>query len=346
MTADQIQSIVRAGAVPGNTGKIELVETHISWVILTPDFAFKLKKPLTFGFLDFSTLEKRHFFCLEELRLNRRLAPEMYLDVLPVGMAGGQLTIGAAREPPVDYALQMRRMDNQRQMDKLLAKGQVSRQQIEALAAVLAPFHQTVILPTSEFYHPAALWADFAELFRFGADITRQLGEQAKTELEQWRHSLPAFLEKHSERLKERMRAGFWVDGHGDLHTRNIFLASEGPVVFDCIEFSAHFRQSDILNELAFLCMDLEAQGHSELAGVFLQAYVQHWNVFPKAEDQLLFLFFKAYRANVRLKVALLELRQHQTPALAEQVRQYWDLMKNYLQRLSANQLKKQDAAS
>lgn len=334
MTDDQIQSILKTGTVPGNGEQIELVETHISWVILTRHFAFKLKKPLTFGFLDFSTLEKRHFFCREELRLNRRLAPEMYLDVLPVGVVDGQVTIGAAGVPPLDYALQMLRMDNQRQMDKLLAGGKVTSQHLEQLAGVLAPFHKSVILPDSEQFHPAALWSDFADLFRFSADIAQLLGAHTNAQLEHWRNYLPAFLENHSERLKERRRNGFWVDGHGDLHTRNIFLTKNGPVVFDCIEFSEHYRQSDILNELAFLCMDLEAQGHAELAGIFLQAYTRHWNVFPKAEDQRLFLFFKAYRANVRLKIALLAMRQHQTPEATEQVQQYWRLMQAYLEQI------------
>jgi aminoglycoside phosphotransferase family enzyme len=334
MTADQIQSIVDAGAFPGSKGPVELVETHISWVILTPDFAFKIKKALTFGFLDFSTLEKRRFFCLEELRLNQRLAPDMYLAVLPIGIVDGQATIGAASVSAIDFAVQMRRMDDKRQMDKLLKAQQVPKIQLEQLAAVLAPFHKKTVLPGTGEFHPAALWADFAELFRFGADIGECLGTAAETKLNHWRSRLPEFLEKHSSRLQERFRSGFWVDGHGDLHSRNIFLLEEGPVVFDCIEFSAHFRQSDILNELAFLCMDLEAQGQPNLADTFLQAYAQHWNVFPKEEDPDLFLFFKAYRANIRLKVALLELRQHKIPALHKQVQQYWNLMEAYIQTL------------
>ncbi|MCB0532582.1 MAG: phosphotransferase [Lewinellaceae bacterium] len=339
MTDDQLQSILKTGAVPGGGGNIELVETHISWVILTSDFAFKLKKPLTLGFLDFSTLEKRHFFCQEELRLNRRLAPEMYLDVLPVGIVDGEVTIGAAGVAPIDYALQMRRMDNQLQMDKLLADGAVTRQHMVQLAEVLVPFHQSVLLPDSKSFHPAALWSDFADLFRFSADIVQQLGAHTSTKLAHWRDYLPAFLEKHSERLLERRRDGFWVDGHGDLHTRNIFLTKKGPAVFDCIEFSTHYRQSDILNELAFLCMDLEAQGHAELADVFLQGYTRRWNVFPKNEDHHLFLFFKAYRANVRLKIALLALRQHPTKDMIEQVRQYWQLMAAYLDQLDLEEL-------
>ena len=327
MTTDQIRAICADGTFPGTKTPAELVETHISWVILTPDFAFKIKKPVTFGFLDFGTLEKRKHYCEEELRLNRRLAPNLYLGVLPVTEINGKPVIGAGERAPVDYALQMRRMDNGRQMDILLAAGQVTSRHMAELAAVLAPFHCAAVLKNPPECHPATYWADFAELYRFGADIARHLGSEATDTLQRWRSSLPEFLEQHEQRLLQRARQGFWVDGHGDLHTRNIVLAETGPVVFDCIEFNAHFRQNDILNELAFLCMDLEARGHTELAEAFLQAYRQIWEVMPEPEELELFRFFKAYRANVRLKVALIELRQHVTPELEAQVRRYWQAL-------------------
>ena len=329
MTTDQIRAICADGAFPGTKTPAELVETHISWVILTADFAFKIKKPVTFGFLDFGTLEKRRFYCEEELRLNRRLAPDLYLGVLPIAESNGRLVIGATENVPQDYAVQMRRMDNRRQMDILLAAGEVTIGQMKELAAVLAPFHRAAVLENPPECHPATYWADFAELYRFGADIARHLGQKATDTLQRWRSSLPEFLEQHEQRLLERAR-GFWVDGHGDLHTRNIVLAQTGPVVFDCIEFNAHFRQNDILNELAFLCMDLEARGHAEPAAAFLQAYRQIWEVMPEPEDAELFRFFKAYRANVRLKVALIELRQHVTPELEAQVQRYWKALAGY----------------
>ena len=330
MTTDHIQAILDNGAFPGTKQPATLVETHISWVILTPDFAFKIKKPVTFGFLDFGTLEKRLFYCQEELRLNRRLAPDLYLGVLPVAEKNGVLTVGATESAPVDYAVQMRRMDNSLQMDKRLAAGQVSTGQVAQLASVLAPFHRKVVLQKPPDCHPATYWADFAELYRFGDDIAHYLGPVATDSLQRWRSSLPEFLEQHEGRLADRARQGFWVDGHGDLHARNIMLPETGPVVFDCIEFNEHFRQNDILNELAFLCMDLEARGHSELAEAFLHAYRQHWEVLPEPEDAELFRFFKAYRANIRLKVALLELRQHGSPELEAQVRRYWKVLERY----------------
>lgn len=335
MTTDQIQDIVRRGAFPGVAAPAEFIETHISWVILTPEFAFKIKKPVQFGFLDFSTAEKRRFYCLEELRLNRRLAPELYLGVLPLALENGGLAIGAKTRPPFDYAVHMKRVDNRRQMDRMLAAGAVTAVDMERLAAVLASFHRKEALPPSTLFHPGILWADFAEIYRFGADIGRHIGPEATRSLLEWRSSLPEFLETHSARLIARVREGFWVDGHGDLHARNIFLTKTGPVVFDCIEFNPHFRQADLLNELAFLCMDLEASGRPDLAAAFLASYCRLRDIFPRQEDQLLFLFFKAYRANVRLKVALLELRQRASAAAETQVQQYWNLMTTYLPALT-----------
>lgn len=335
MTTEQLHSIVAAGAFPGPPAPAELVETHISWVILTPEYAFKMKKPVAFGFLDFSTLEKRRFYCAEEVRLNRRLAPDLYLGILPVAPVGKQLHIGATQAPAVDVAVQMRRLDTALQMDRLLAAGHVKPAQVKHLAAVLAAFHRAVVLHGAIVYHPGGYWADFAELYRFGADLEKHLGAGVGPKMAHWRATVPNFLERHASRLIERVHDGFWVDGHGDLHTRNIFLTRDGPVVFDCIEFNPHFRQSDILNELAFLCMDLEARDHPELGRAFLNAYTAHWEIFPKAEDRRLFDFFRAYRANVRLKVALLELRQHETPDLYEQVRRYWRLMESCLRKIT-----------
>lgn len=331
MTRDHIQTICDNGAFPGRPAPATLVETHISWVILTPDFAFKIKKPVVLGFLDFSTLAGRQFFCEEEVRLNRRLAPGMYLGVLPLGGETGHLLIGEKARPVLDYAVHMHRMDNRCQMDLLLEQDAVEPGQMEQLAALLAAFHRKAVMTGPILYHPAAHWADFAELYRFTADLERYLGAGAIQKMQGWRNMLPAFLEQHAGRLIARIRDGFWVDGHGDLHARNIFLTGDGPLVFDCIEFSAHFRQGDILNELAFLCMDLEARGHADLAGIFLNAYTRHWNVFPEHPDERLFRFFKAYRANVRLKVALIELRQHPSEKAEAQVRQYWDLLESYL---------------
>ena len=325
MTTESIHRIVSEGLFPGLKTGVSLIETHISWVILTDEFAFKIKKPVRFDFLDFSTLELRRHFCEEELRLNCRLAPQMYLHLLPVGAGGiGEL-------PAMDYALQMHRMDNAREMDKLLLANQVSTRDMEQLAVLLAKFHRQNRLGTDLAYQPSEDAHDFADLFSFGADLAALKVPDADL-LRTWAETIPVFLYKHVSRSEDRIRSGFWIEGHGDLHSRNIFLPQNAPpVVFDCLEFNAHFRRMDVLNELAFLCMDLEFYGRKDLADVFLENYTRHWACFENAEDPLLFTYFKAYRANVRLKVALMELRQHQNERLSNSALSYWALLKQYV---------------
>jgi len=326
MNTQEIERLVSEGLFPGKKTGVSLVETHISWVILTDEFAFKIKKPVRFDFLDFSSLELRQHFCAEELRLNCRLAPQMYLDVLPVS-AGG---IGTAQLPVLDYAVQMHRMDNTREMDKLLLAGAVKTEDMEHLAELLANFHLCHQI-TDLSYHPAEDAHDFADLFGFKADLIALKLEDADL-LRIWAETIPAFLYKHISRSEDRIHNGFWIEGHGDLHSRNIFLPQNAvPVVFDCLEFNPHFRRMDVGNELAFLCMDLEFYGRKDLSESFIKTYTTHWECFETAEDKLLFTYFKAYRANVRLKVTLLELRQHSNEKLAQQAHAYWELLKQYV---------------
>ena len=334
MTPEQVQRIAQEGRFPGPKTPVSLIETHISWVILTPAFAFKIKKNLRFSFLDFSTPERRAFFCAEELRLNRRLAPDMYLDVLPI-LPGpdGQPEIAAANAAgtPVDAALRMKRLDNRFQMDHLLQQHAVQASDMELLAAHLARFHQSVRLSGPETaYRPGDNRADFDDLFRLKPTAQELFGPAAAEQFDAWQTQTRRFLDAHETRLHQRADGGFWVEGHGDLHARNIFLLPDGPVAFDCIEFNAHFRRLDVLNELAFLCMDLDAPGQPALATAFLDAYCRHWPCIESPEDERLFHYFKTYRANVRLKIALLELEEHPSPPASARAGQYRLLLEQY----------------
>lgn len=232
---------------------------HISWVMLTPDFAFKIKKPVHFDFLDFSSLALRRKF-REELRLNRRLAPGTYLGVLPIGLKEGQLHIAKGIKNPVDYAVWMRREDDSRQLDQLLRTGAVQPEDLRPLAHQLAVFHREHALLHPHF-DPEELVADFADLFHHEAALTAVLGADAL-------HACPfagprsAFIAKHAKRLRERAKSGLWVDGHGDLHSRNIFL-TDPPIVFDCIEFAPHLRRLDVLNGLSLPLHGLRPPGAS-----------------------------------------------------------------------------------
>ncbi|MCS6928681.1 MAG: phosphotransferase [Saprospiraceae bacterium] len=338
MTSEQIRDIIAQRAYPGSEEAVQLVETHISWLLLTPTYAFKIKKPLQFSFLDFSTLEKRHYYCQQEVFLNRRLAPDLYLGVLTVSAdKDGFLSIRPYEEQflLLDYVVWMHRLDNSRQMDRLLAQNAVKPCDLEALAKQLAQFHRRQVLVGADMAGETIVRykADFEDLFA-QESIARQLfGDEVEMYFEQLRQQERRFLSKHQHRLSERTCLGFWVDGHGDLHSRNIFLLPTGPVVFDCIEFSPHLRQLDVLNELAFLSMDLEARGHSSLAQVFIRAYQRHWRCIENAEDEQIFQYFKTYRANVRLKVALLQWAQEPTPETEQAARQYWQLLRRYASR-------------
>lgn len=332
MNALDIQRIIQEGLFPGAKTGISLLETHISWIILSDEFAFKIKKPVHFDFLDFSSIEQRRHFCEEELRLNRRLAPQMYLRVLPISMGG----IGTKETPVIDYALQMHRMDNTREMDKLLLIDGVSTQDMENLAELLSGFHLQNRLPKDLSYQPVEDAHDFGDLFSFKPDL-EALNVPDADLLRVWAETIPAFLYKHKTRSEDRIHSGFWIEGHGDLHSRNIFLPSDAaPVVFDCLEFNEHLRRMDVLNELAFLCMDLEHAGRKDLADSFIEAYTRLWACFEKEEDDQLFTYFKAYRANVRLKVALLELRQHPNERLSKSAWSYWALLKQYIFELTS----------
>ena len=283
-----------------------MVETHISWVLLADQYAYKIKKPLRFSFLDFSTLEKREHYCGLEVALNRRLAPEMYLGVLPLREWEGQVRIGEGEGTLVDFAVWMKRMDDGRQMDLLLEEGGVGPAAVVQLAEMLADFHGRA-REVREAETWKELYAEFEDLSSVSGWLGQQFGEETSlliTDVNEWARG---FLEGISDRIEARKAGGFVVEGHGDLHCRNIFLL-DPPVIFDCIEFNEAFRTLDVLSEVAFLCMDLERFGRADLASAFMERYQQLTRCLRDRTDR--FLFYKLYRANVRLKVHALQLQE------------------------------------
>ena len=330
MDNNQVSDIFQRRAFPGKAEPARLLSTHISWVILTPDYAFKIKKPVRFSFLDFSTPARRSFFCREEVRLNRRLAPDTYLDVLPIGLENGLPRIGKRNRSPLDYAVWMRREDNSKELDILLRTGNVVPEDMKQLAHRLAVFHKTYALQRPRF-DPADLKNDFADLFQYAQKLADVLGSEQASFLGELRSGLPLFMKLHGTRLRERARTGFFTEGHGDLHTRNIFL-TDPPVLFDCIEFNPQWRRLDVLNELAFLAMDLDCFNRPDLGEALLRYYREEHPCIARPEDEALFLFFKAYRANVRLKVTLLG--GSLSPDLKETVKRYWELLEGYWRKI------------
>jgi aminoglycoside phosphotransferase family enzyme len=281
-----------------------LKETHISWVILSETHAYKIKKPVKFLFLDFSTLELRKYFCEREVMLNKRLAEKMYLDVIPIYCQDGTLSFSGITANIVDYAVRMNRMDTSKELDKLIVEQTIGAKAMEKLAAKIAGFHAKA---------PVIRKMPIIEKFKERFNDILAVYNLANNHLEPYNANImkqaqrfsDAYLNDHFWFLEERALKGFVRDVHGDLHCANIFLY-EDPVIFDCIEFNDELRQIDLLDEVAFLCMDLEAYGRKDLSEIFYRSYLQYSQMHANEETQLLFQYYKCYRANVRAKVAIL----------------------------------------
>lgn len=301
-----IESLRRQGAFGVAGTEIELLETHISYVVLAGTRAYKFKKAIDLGFLDFSTLEKRRFYCEEELRLNRRLAPAIYRRVRAVtGTAEHPQFDGDG--PAIEYALEMQRFDTEAMLDKVLARGELETGHVRALARRVAEFHLDIPrapadgpFGTGAQIHGAVL-ENFDQLAacEMHADCTERV-----TALRSWSRDEFAALQGEFER---RLNGGFVRECHGDLHLTNMVMIDREVVIFDCIEFSAALRWNDVISEIAFLLMDLELRGARRLAGVFLNEYLARTGDYAGIS---LLRFYLVYRSLVRAKVAAIGLRQ------------------------------------
>ena len=306
-------------------------ETHISWVLLTGRDAYKIKKSLDLGFLDFSTLEARHFYCTEELRLNRRLAPDLYLDVVAIGGSPEQPVLGS--EPAIEYAVHMRRFPRSAMMDRLLERGRITAKHIDQLAATIARFHAALppAAADSPFGSAAAIQA--AALHNF-ALLPPLLGAPADLAmLEKVRQASALEFAACEPLFRQRAAAGCVRECHGDLHLGNIVLLDDTPVPFDGIEFSATLRWIDVISEIAFTVMDLLQRGQPQLAWRFLNAYLEGTGDYSGIG---VLRFYLAYRAMVRAKVAAIRAGQ-EDPAQAQRelkaCRSYLDLAHDCLTR-------------
>lgn len=323
MNDQQIQRFYSSAPFPDTTVHLALIETHISWVFLTDHYAFKIKKPVSFSFLDFSSLENRLHYCLQEVSLNKRLAPEMYLGVLPIYQSGEQILIGtleemieskhpthpknglkeATQKVIIDYAVVMKKMDPETRMDLLLNKQQVSQEDMTKLAHIIAPFHQQAPVISLDDWSIDQMREQFNGIDLIVKEVKEKLGSSYQKMINLAQATSDHFLKKFEKLLKRRVVNGFVRDIHGDFHAQNIFLLNP-PVVFDCLEYSPEFRQIDVLNDIAFLCMDLERHGRQDLSDTFKNQYLAHFPAIKGNFEEKLFLYFKLYRANVRAKIA------------------------------------------
>ena len=300
-----IKALQNPGVYPDRPEVVTVIETHISWVLLTGRFAYKIKKPVVFGFLDFSTLEKRRFFCAEEIRLNRRLAKSVYLEVVSIT---GSVTNPAidGDGPIIEYAVKMRQFEAGRLLSECAEKGMLGSAEIDQIADMMSVFHQAaeVAAPSSPFGEAEDIrhWAD--ENFRHIVPLVPGGQENQLRTVELWSR---VEWEQRSETMRERKRLGFIRECHGDLHLGNMTLIDGEVTVFDCIEFNPQLRWIDVISELAFIAMDLAHRKLERYGFRLINRYLQQTGDY---HGLALLRYYLVYRAMVRAKVALLRLNQ------------------------------------
>lgn len=290
---------------PHPASNVRLIETHISWVLLAGGYAYKIKKALDLEFLDYSRLDSRRFCCDEEIRLNRRTAPDIYLDTVPIGGSPDNPEFGA--QPAIEYAVRMHRFASDNLMDRLLMHGKVMPQHIDTLAIAMARFHASLPMAgvVSGFGSAASINAAALQnyeqlrlLLTDDADRERIAALEVATEAE--------YVEC-KEIFEARRAQGFVRECHGDLHLGNIVLIGDEPVPFDCIEFNPALRWIDVMDEIAFSVMDLLHRNHSEFAWRLLNAYLEASGDYG---GMTVLRFYLAYRATVRAKVCAIRTGQ------------------------------------
>lgn len=294
-----IDALRDPGFYPHGPEEVREIQTHISWVFLVPPFVYKVKKPLDLGFLDFRTLEARRHFCEEEVRLNRRLCPDIYLGVVPISRRNGRFVLGDGSDV-TEYAVQMRELSGGRFARDLIREGMLNEADLDRVIAKLATFYRHEVSTPD-----IAVWGridhlkistdeNFEQTEHYAGDL---LGRPA---FEAIRFYTERFYDQHALLLNRRRAEGRILDCHGDLHLEHIYLTEESTCIYDCIEFSARLRHIDVANDTAFLAMDLDFHDAHDLARYFIERISAELDdvELPRVVD-----FYKCYRAYVRAKV-------------------------------------------
>ena len=323
-----IQALLNPAAYPHPVTHIELIETHISWVLLTGQYAYKIKKNIQFDFLDFSTLDKRHFFCQEELRFNSRFAPDLYLQVVPITGSAQHPQMNGSGEA-IEYAVQMQQFDGSQLLSHIADRGELSPDIIDQLAELTAEFHRHAASDTSNshFGTPQETHHWFQGNFTHIKPLINDQGFLRKILLlEQWGEQA---LLNNTALMVRRKQRGFIRECHGDLHLGNITLINGRVTPFDGIEFNPGLHWIDVISEIAFVVMDLQQRGLNRLAYRFLNRYLSTSGDY---EGLALLPYYLVYRALVRCKVALLRWEQHRNPQDLQEAESYACLAENYSQ--------------
>jgi hypothetical protein len=328
-----VEALMKPEAYDEEPGKIELTQTHISFAFLTRSFVYKVKKAVDLGFLDFTTLEKRRFFCEKELELNRRLCEGMYLEVVPINRSKIIKIKGEGKT--VEYAVKMKRMPQEKMMNKLLEENKVDNKLIDKIAKIISEFHSNAETNSriSEFGSLAIIETNWKENFKQSREFVGKTisMEDFKLILER----IDDFMKRNVPLFEKRMAEGRVRDCHGDIHSGNIFVADR-IYIFDAIEFNERFRYSDVASDIAFLAMDLDFKGLIDLSNFFVERYAK----YSGDQDLMAVLpFYKCYRAYVRGKVVSFKLKdpnvsREEKKAARTEAKEYFRLAATYVRIL------------
>jgi aminoglycoside phosphotransferase family enzyme len=327
-----IQAMLDPAFYPHHPKRVELIQTHISYIFLAGELVYKVKKPVDFGFLDFTTLAKRRQFCHEEILLNKRFSPEVYIKAIPISQVGNTFRVGDDSRV-VEYAVTMKRINEDHMLYRLLEAGEVKPEDMERIGRHLAKAYAAIASDkkAQAFGSLDVISINIVENFE---QTRKYIGGPIKHEqfdaIESWSF---AFMKKKRALFEQRVAQGYIKDCHGDLHLQHICLEGEKIYIFDCIEFNERFRFGDVASDVAFLAMDLDYNGHPDLTRAFVDAYTE------ASEDTTLVKvlpFYKVYRAYVRAKVTsfMLDdagLDEKTKDDVFHQAKAYYDLAFNYV---------------
>ena len=323
--------LLNPNCYPHRPRRVRLVQTHSSFVFIAPPFVYKVKKAVNFGFLDFSTLEKRRHFCEREVMLNRRLSPKTYLGVVPVARRNGGFSFDGPG-PPVEYAVKMRKLSDRYFLDRLVARNDVTVKDLKRIAATLKSFY--------EAQHPTQEIEDWGRIDRLKISTDENFRQTevftgktiSRPAFDAIRSYTNRFYMRHKRLFVSRIRERRIRDCHGDLHLEHIHLTPRALRIYDCIEFNDRFRYVDVANDVAFLAMDLDYEGRPDLA----RKFVARMSACLGDPGMLRLIdFYKCYRAYVRGKVESLHSVAAAAPdeerqASAGRARRYFQLALQY----------------
>jgi uncharacterized protein len=325
-----IQYLLQEDSYPHASADVTLVQTHISFVLLAGEYVYKWKKPVDFGFLDFSTLEKRKYFCEQELQLNRRLCPDLYEELVTINKDGESFCLNGSGEV-VEYGIRMARMPEDQMMGGVMARGELTRNHLDSIIDQLVPFYEAAAgdEEIKEFGKADSVAVNVLENFEQTENFVDK-GAVTRAQFETIVNYSKEFL-GHEDRFQARIDAGKIRDCHGDMHSANICL-SDPVYIFDCIEFNERFRYTDVAADVAFLAMDLDFHGETELSNYFVEQFAA-----KSGDPELMAMlnFYKCYRTYVRAKIALFTasdpaVDEKTTAACIEQAKKHFQLAEQY----------------